>query len=818
LHFGQKGQTWLWPNYREDFLEDLARIHPRSGPWGAIVFTGDLAYSGKSTEFAELTIALQQVMGRIGELQETTPVFLAVPGNHDLSRPVKSPTLVAFSHWWDHEDVRDEFWDNPGSDYRRITSESHSGYSDWMGSNGFARPDEYLAGELPGDFSAVITNNGICVGFAGLNSTFLQLAGGDYAGKLDLHPRQLSAACGGDHAGWIAGNHASVLLTHQPPDWLHPAARRLYDGAIYPSRSFVAHFYGHMHEASANVISLGMGATRRQLQGCSLYGLEYFGEAFDRERFKFGYTAVRMSFEGERGQLILWPRAAVLKQSREWRLGPDQGYELVDGAEHTPAVEFPLKVACDGRTSVRVPMDQGQTPPYCDCPESRNARFILQFCSDGLPAEVLAGALRLPPERLRSLLGGCLDETAFREHGEFKLAAGFSESVVVGDAGEVIGRALEMLLGYIGNHKSDGLGAKCVDSAIALAKRCKDARPTVVAGLFDTVDRMLKRRGDKHKVLEAATLTIEAAKHPLRSEEDVRREARALICGKSWVLQRIGRLAEAMAGAETSLDLGQRINWERNTAFCNKCMGRIYRMQAEQEADEGKRRELIRRSIDSLRAAVGVFKDLAEIGPDHPEVGDCYSLVARTFLVAGQLREARTYLTKAEARLQDRTDKDYFDYLILEGDYAAAKGDHEGAQAFYDQVIGVADAGDCEKSEIRARALFRRGESRVARGMTAAALADFEGATKSWDGLGERKAAAKARWRGIVVGKKLSTRSISHLEGDSDTVKVIAFQLHQAKLSTLQTKGPRRSEPDKRYWQFILREARELDAKQDLEW
>jgi hypothetical protein len=44
-----------------------------------------------------------------------------------------------------------------------------------------------------------------------------------------------------------------------------------------------------------------------------------------------------------------------------------------------------------------------------------------------------------------------------------------------------------------------------------------------------------------------------------RTEEFVRYEAQALICGVSWVYQRIGRLSEAKVEAEKSHRLGQDI-------------------------------------------------------------------------------------------------------------------------------------------------------------------------------------------------------------------------------------------------------------------
>ena len=201
------------------------------------------------------------------------------------------------------------------------------------------------------------------------------------------------------------------------------------------------------------------------------------------------------------------------------------------------------------------------------------------------------------------------------------------------------------------------------------------------------MDGILKRRGDKNMVYEVANLSIEAAKHPLRDEEDVRIDARALICGRSWVLQRVGHLDEALAEALKSLTLVEKIRWERNTAFCKKCLGRLYRLLAMKESDPATKSALFRKSIESLREAVGIFRDMDKFGPDCSEVGDCYSLAARTYLVAGRMKEARTYLNKASERLSDQTDKDYLDYKILEGDYAEAVNTPDNAEEHYQFVI-----------------------------------------------------------------------------------------------------------------------------------
>lgn len=43
FHFGLKGQNFLWPNLRQPFLDDLEKLHQQTGPWQAVLFTGDFA-------------------------------------------------------------------------------------------------------------------------------------------------------------------------------------------------------------------------------------------------------------------------------------------------------------------------------------------------------------------------------------------------------------------------------------------------------------------------------------------------------------------------------------------------------------------------------------------------------------------------------------------------------------------------------------------------------------------------------------------------------------------------------------------------------
>ena len=347
LHFGQHGQKWLWPRLNGDFFSDLEHLHPECGPWDVVLFTGDLVFSGSKQEFDDLTPVLRHLYDTIKGLQDATPFFISIPGNHDLERPSeKSPAAVALRHWWHEDGVRNDFWENENSEYRRVIHQAFTAYTDWSAGHGFPRPPDYRLGALPGDFSATIANGDARLGIVGLNSTFLQLSDHNYQGKLDLHPRQLADACNGDPSAWLSQRHANFLLTHQPHGWLSKVALDQFRSEIYIPDKFAAHFHGHMHEHNARILSEGFGTPRRHFQGISLFGLEDLGHGVDTKRMQFGYSAVRLEIDPGRGRLYLWPRVAVQLQSGAWRLAPDSHVELAIGCQHTLDIGIDLQLPC----------------------------------------------------------------------------------------------------------------------------------------------------------------------------------------------------------------------------------------------------------------------------------------------------------------------------------------------------------------------------------------------------------------------------------------------------------------------------------------
>ena len=80
FHFGLAGQRTLWSTLRQPFFEDLSELHDRTGPWQAVLFTGDLVQSGKPEEFEGMQReVLDRIWRKLAELGSSEVTLLAVP-------------------------------------------------------------------------------------------------------------------------------------------------------------------------------------------------------------------------------------------------------------------------------------------------------------------------------------------------------------------------------------------------------------------------------------------------------------------------------------------------------------------------------------------------------------------------------------------------------------------------------------------------------------------------------------------------------------------------------------------------------------------
>ena len=379
---------------------------------------------------------------------------------------------------------------------------------------------------------------------------------------------------------------------------------------------------------------------------------------------------------------------------------------------------------------------------------------------------------------------------------------------------ELLSRALDALLAQIGQHGSHVTTRDEIRNTLELAGT-KGVRQDLVTRVFGITHKAIKRLGDKRLVWRAAELSLAAARREKRHEEDARQEALILICGRSWILQRVNRLDEAKTDAKQSLELGNTLKWHRNTAFCLKCLGRLSRMQAEAVLDGAKKQEFLAESECYLHQAIKAFTQLDEHDCEE-EVGECHSLLGRTLLVAGRLKEARDEASKAQSRLHDPEGKEYLDLQILHGDLAV-RHDPPLAESLYSEVIQQCEDGDAHYSEIRARAFYARGRCRQAQRRGSEAKEDFNMATEIWTSLQDRLASL-AEWGALTCDGRLPIDQ-QLLESETPAVRVRVIRNHQERLKNFGSRPARRkASVERSYLDQLIADARRQVAIENIEW
>jgi hypothetical protein len=378
---------------------------------------------------------------------------------------------------------------------------------------------------------------------------------------------------------------------------------------------------------------------------------------------------------------------------------------------------------------------------------------------------------------------------------------------------DLLTNLLNALLAHIKHHGPNAAGPDEIENILHIAT-IPGVRRESIARVFQVLDKPLKRLGDKRLVWKAAQLTLDAARFKGRGEDEAQAEAVALICGTSWVLQRIGRLDEAKTDSQESLVLGEDLHWPRNTAFCKKCLGRLSRIQAEEAVTDRERDVFLTESEASLREAMRLFADLREHDTEE-EIGVPQS--ARSHAVARQAPEMDAEIGEADRLLHNEKSKAYLDFMILRGDAAAARGQRAVANGFYSDVIARRDEGDAQISEIRARAFFARGIN----GKGLDAQKDLQAAASIWHNL-QDPSEYKAAWH-VRAAKGTLPRNkdvLALLQREGYPVRAKALQLHdEASRPSKSTRARRaKAEPGVPHWEHLVQEARRLVAIERDNW
>lgn len=312
LHLGQHGFDHYWPTYKAKLREDLKKLRKQVGKdWDFVLFTGDLAFSGLATEYGMLTDALQEIWHWFRE-DGFEPLLIPIPGNHDLTRLDEShPVGISLGLWEEKHKLRETFWNNDNSEYRKTIREAFKGYTNWIESKPVRMPDNFQYGIMPGDFSLSLSIDGFNLGIVGLNSAFLQLTPSNFIGKTILSSKQIHPIMDSSPDDWCKKHHFNILMTHHGPSWLSESSLREFKAEIYPPDRFNLHLFGHLHDANGFEVSEGGASARRYRQGPSLLGLEKYGT--NGEVRVHGYSANKLELRCSSGVESYWPRILVEK-------------------------------------------------------------------------------------------------------------------------------------------------------------------------------------------------------------------------------------------------------------------------------------------------------------------------------------------------------------------------------------------------------------------------------------------------------------------------------------------------------------------------
>lgn len=328
IHFGHARIANDWPRLQTVFLDDLKRNIENYGNIDVVLFTGDIAFSGKQSEYNDASLFLSKMWNDAG-MKEYGTYFLSVPGNHDLLRTddESDPIFVALkSAYHANQAVSDSIWNAKNSHYYTFIRDAFCNYANWDWASSLHKPTNYRKGHIPGDFTCTIVKGELKLGIVGLNSAFLQFYKGNAQNMLDISTRQLLTLTDENPDSWCRNHTFSILASHHGKEWLSSSSKDNFLSNIYTPDRFFCHFYGHMHNPYTLESSEGGSSPRRYRQGASLFGLE---ETEGGKIRKNGYCIYRLTLENT-GTLkeCMIPRKAGIVQNKEIKFAADSEYPL----------------------------------------------------------------------------------------------------------------------------------------------------------------------------------------------------------------------------------------------------------------------------------------------------------------------------------------------------------------------------------------------------------------------------------------------------------------------------------------------------------
>ncbi len=212
-------------NRRQQQLGALVRAFAEGGPLAEhrpdlVLCTGDVAASGKATEYAVAERFFSQLQETLGLGPEH---FFVVPGEHDLDR---GRVIRQFRLTLGDRNEVDEFFaaDENAAEYRAIAFRRFTGFADFL-KQAF---ELTLSGSLPYIIgSMTIAGRGIRV--LGLNSAWLA-TGDEQPGRLVVGERVMREAL--ERLEAEGRPELVIALLHHPPEWLAEFERSAVKGIL----------------------------------------------------------------------------------------------------------------------------------------------------------------------------------------------------------------------------------------------------------------------------------------------------------------------------------------------------------------------------------------------------------------------------------------------------------------------------------------------------------------------------------------------------------------------------------------------------------
>lgn len=322
------------------------------------------------------------------------------------------------------------------------------------------------------------------------------------------------------------------------------------------------------------------------------------------------------------------------------------------------------------------------------------------------------------------------------------------------------------------------------EQAIALVRECLDlaedpALSFELAPVFPQLAEVIKDHGQIGimRRLTDQCLDVLHSSTPLLHWEHLL-EARLLICGTAWYLQRDHRLPDALDAAKAGMALAERFGDRRITAYGRQSVGRIQRLLAE-DARDGDIDHYLTLSYQSLDEATALFAAVDGDRPPRSEVASCLSLRARTLLTRYRRLNDRSALVHADKLVQEAArvmtanqKKDQYDLKILRAEIATANRKYSDGRKLLSNVIEslIAEVGALY-SEILARAYVARANLAIAsRSAKGEILSDLRKARTIFEQQELDHAASACRWTMLrtdprsATSVKLTSTDIRQLE------------------------------------------------------